>query len=249
MDDKEQSLLSEPDTPPSNAAAEAFARLSERVAGMEERLDGRMAMMTRALEHISIEKQSIEVPDYSPTLAKMGDYLASIAVQTKEMQGAPAMQLTPESMAGQIAEAAKEARESDKVIIGKSLDLHRRVYADLGEAIGNVRTKTQQRWHMLYTGIGTALAVSLLWLIYPGWAASIAPNAWHWRERVATRTMGEASLWNAGIRLMQVGNPESWQAIVDAADMRRDNSEIIAACERTTAKTGQPVQCTIKVSQ
>lgn len=152
-------------------------------------------------------------------------------------------------MAGRIAEAAKAARETDKATIGQSLDLHRRAYADLGEAIGKVRTRTEQRWYMLYTGIGTALAVSLLWLIYPGWAASVAPDAWHWPERVAIRTMGETSLWDAGIRLMQVGNPEGWQAIVDAADMRRDNSEIIAACERTIAKTGQPVRCTIKVNQ
>ncbi|WP_244309687.1 hypothetical protein [Sphingobium fuliginis] len=67
MDDEEQSLLNdrEPDALP-DAAAEAFAALSQRVAGMEERLDGRMAMMTRALEHIAIEKQSVEIPDYYP---------------------------------------------------------------------------------------------------------------------------------------------------------------------------------------
>ena len=60
MDD-EQSLLNEPEPEPRpNAAAEAFAHLSERVAAMEERLDGRMAVMARALEHIAIEKQSLE---------------------------------------------------------------------------------------------------------------------------------------------------------------------------------------------
>lgn len=249
MDDEEQSLLNgpEPAARP-DAAAEAFAALSQRVAGMEERLNGRMAMMTRALEHIAIEKQSIEIPDYTPTLAKIGGHLATLAPQMKRLADAPAMQLTPENMAGRIADAAKGARETDKATIGQSLDLHRRAHAELGEAIGKVRTRTEQRWHMLYTGIGTALAVSLLWLVYPGWAASIGPQSWHWPERVARRTMGEPTLWDAGIQLMRTGNPEGWQAIVDAADMARENRDTIAACERAATETKNPVRCLIRVA-
>ena len=76
----EQSLLNESEPEPRpNAAAEAFARLSERVADMDERLEGRMAVMARALEHIAVEKQSLEFPDYGPTLAKMNSYLATLA--------------------------------------------------------------------------------------------------------------------------------------------------------------------------
>jgi hypothetical protein len=248
MDDDEQSLLNEPEPAPRpDAAAEAFARLSERVAEMEERLDRRMAMMTRALEHIAIEKQSLEVPDYSPTLAKMGGHLASIAAQTKAMQESPALKITPESMADRIAEAAKAARETDKAAIGKSLDLHRRAHADLGEAIGKVRTLARQRWHMLYIGIGTALAVSLLWLVYPGWAASIGPQSWQWPERVARRVLGELTLWDAGIRLMRVGNPEGWQAIVNATDMARENRGTMTTCQKAAAKAKGPVRCTIRV--
>lgn len=247
MDD-EQSLLNEPEPEPRrNAAAEAFARLSERVADMEERLEGRMAVMGRALEHIAIEKQSIEFPDYGPTLAKMNGYLATLAGQTKKIMDAPAMQLTPESLAERISEAAKVARETDRATIRKSQELHRQAHADIQQATGAVRTKQQQRWHMLYCGGGAALAVTLLWLIYPGWAANIGPQGWLWPERVARRTLGEASLWDAGIRLMQAGNPEGWQAIVDAADMRRENSDTIAACERAAAKSKEPVRCTIRI--
>jgi hypothetical protein len=215
---------------------------------MEERLDGRMAMMTRALEHIAIEKQSIEIPDYTPTLAKIGGHLATLAPQMKRLANAPAMQLTPESMAGRIADAAKAAREADNATIGQSLDLHRRAHAELGEAIGKLRTRTEQRWHMLYTGIGTALAVSLLWLVYPGWAASICPQGWHWPERVARRVLGEPTLWDAGIRLMRTGNPEGWQAIVDSAEMTRENRDAIAACQKDAAKAKEPVRCTIRVT-
>jgi hypothetical protein len=247
MDD-EQSLLNEPESEPRpNAAAEAFAHLSERVAAMEERLEGRMAVMARALEHIAIEKQSLEIRDYGPTLAKMNGYLATLAGQTKKIMEAPAMQLTPEGMAERIDVAADAARATDKATIKKSLDLHHQTHADHMRAIGTVRTKQEQRWHMLYCGGGVALAISLLWLIYPGWAASIGPESWLWPERVARRTLGEPSLWDAGIRLMRAGNPEGWRVIVDAADLARENRDTIATCEKAAAKAGKPVRCTIGV--
>ena len=249
MDD-EQSLLNEPEPGPRpNAAAEAFARLLERVAAMEERLDGRMAVMARALEHIAVEKQSLEFPDYGPTLAKMNGYLATLAGQTKTIMDAPAMQLTPESMAERIDIAADAARATDKATIKKSLELHHQVHADQMRAIGTVRTKQKQRWHMLYCSGGAALAMSLLWLIYPGWAASIGPQSWLWPERVARRTLGEASLWDAGIRLMRAEDPDGWQAIVDAADLARENRDTVATCEKAAAKAGKPVRCTISIRE
>ena len=247
MDDA-QSLLNEPEPEPRpNAAAEAFAHLAERVAAMEERLDGRMAVMARALEHIAIEKQSLEFPDYGPTLAKMNSYLATLAGQTKNIMDAPAMQLTPESMAKRIDVAADAARATDKATIKKSLDLHHQAHADHMRAIGTVRTKQEQRWQMFCCGGGVALATALLWLIYPGWAASIGPQSWHWPEQVARSTLGEPSLWDAGIRLMRAGNPDGWQAIVDAADLARENRDTIATCEKAAAKAGKPVRCTISI--
>ena len=244
----EQSLLNEPEPEPRpNAAAQAFAHLSERVAAMEERLDGRMAVMARALEHIAIEKQSLEFPDYGPTLAKMNSYLATLAGQTKTIMEAPAMQLTPESMAERISEAAESARQTDRATIKKSLELHHQAHADQMRVVGTVRTKQRQRWHMLYCGGGAALAVSLLWLIYPGWAASIGPQSWLWPERVARRTLGEASLWDAGIRLMRTGNPEGWQVIVDAADLTRENRDSLAVCQRAAVKPKEPVSCKVRV--
>ncbi|RJG57267.1 hypothetical protein D0Z70_03415 [Sphingobium terrigena] len=247
MDD-EQSLLNESEPEPrSNAAADAFAHLSERVAAMEERLDGRMAVMARALEHIAIEKQSMEFPDYGPTLAQMNGYLAKVAGQTKTIMDAPAMQLTPESMAERIGEAAMAARETDRVTIKKSVELHHQVQVDQMRAIGTIRTKMEQRWQMFYCGGGAALVILLLWLIYPGWAASIGPQSWHWPERVARRTLGEASLWDAGIRLMRVGNPDGWQVILDAADLARENRDTIAACENAAVKSKKPVRCTISI--
>ena len=248
MDD-EQSLLNEPEPEPRpNAAAEAFTHLSERVAVMEERLEGRMAVMARALEHIAIEKQSLEFPDYGPTLAKMNGYLATLAGQTKTIMEAPAMQLTPERMAERIGQAAHAARETDRATIKKSQELHYHAHADQMRAVGTIRTKQEQRWQMFYCGGGAAVVISLLWLIYPGWAASIGPQSWLWPERVARRTLGEPTLWDAGIRLMRAGNPEGWRAIVDAADLARENRDSLAACQKAADEAKEPVSCTVRMT-
>jgi hypothetical protein len=152
-------------------------------------------------------------------------------------------------MAGRIAAAAETAREADRIAIKETRELLRQNNATMSNTVGTIRAKEEQRRHMLYA-IGIAiLAISLLWLIYPGWAASMAPQSWHWPERVARRTMGESTLWDAGIRLMRAGNPEGWRTIVDAADMRQANRDTIAACERAAEKSKEPVRCTIRIGR
>jgi hypothetical protein len=247
MDDA-QSLLNEPEPQP-DAAAEAFARLAARVAGMEERFERRVEMLTRAVEHVAIEKQSIEIPDYSPTLAKMNGVLANMTARMKGIEEAPALQITPESMGDRIAAAAGAARETDRIAIKEAQELHRQTVATMSRAAGRLHDRRQQRRQLLYAIGGAIFAISLLWLIYPGWAASIGPQSWLWPERAARRTMGEPTLWDAGMRLMRAGNPEGWQIIVDAADMRQANRDTIAACERAAAKAKEPVRCTIRIER
>lgn len=249
MDD-EQVLLNEPGSEASpNAAAEAFAHLAEQVTRIDDRMDRRMELLTSAVENVVREKQAIEIPDYTSTLGEMNGRLAAFAGKLKIIADSPALKLTPEAMGQEITKAAQAARETDRATIAKSQQLHREAHIDLQNSIGTVRTRQEQRLHMLYTSIGTALTVSLLWLIYPGWAANIAPRSWLWPEGVARRTMDEATTWDAGLRLMRADNPESWQVIVNAADIARDNRDTIAACERRAAKAKEPVRCTIRIGK
>lgn len=239
MDDRQ----SPPPEKEPETAAEAFARLDDRVAG----LDGRIALMARAVEHMAAERLNIEIPDYNPTLEKTNAYLAAIHKRMKAIEDAPALDMTPEDMGARIAASAEAAREADRIAIKEMRELNRQNNTAMNKAVGTLRAKEDQRRHMLYAIGGATLAVSLLWLIYPGWAASIGLQSWQWPERVARRSMGEPTLWDAGIRLMQAGNPEGWQAIVDAADMRQANRDTIAACERAAAKAKEPVRCTIRI--
>src|SRR3546814_14884868 len=105
MDD--HSLPSEPHPqPPTGTAAEAFARLDDRVAS----LDGRIALMVRAVEHMAAERLNIEIPDYTPTLEKTNAWLAAILKRLKAIEAAPALAMTPEDRGRLLDAAARNGR-------------------------------------------------------------------------------------------------------------------------------------------
>lgn len=243
----EQHLLNETE-PHVDAAAEAFARLAARVAVMEERLEGRMAMMTRALEHIAVEKQSIEIPDYTPTLGQMNTRLAAISQGLAGIAEKPAMQLTPEGLAARMDAAAENSRQTDSATLRDAREAHQEAAAIIRDLAGVVRKKHEQRKHLVSAAGGGVLAGCLLWSFLPGVVARTLPEGWHMPERMARDMVGEPTLWEAGTRIMRAGSPEAWQAIADAAEMRRDNRDTIDACERAAAKAKKPAHCTIKIA-
>ena len=217
------------DEPDSDPATRAF-----------NRLEGEMAMMRRAVEHLATEKSEIDIPDYSKTLGEMANRLVSIERQ-------PAMQMTPEDFEARMTAAAARARRDDEVLIVAAKRERGEAIRDLRTIIGTANTiYEQKRLRWWYVG-GGLLAGCLLWSVLPGFVARILPTSWHLPERIAARTVREPTLWDAGTRLMQAGNPEGWQAIVDAADMRQANRDAIDACLQRATKVKQPVRCTIRV--
>jgi hypothetical protein len=246
MDDA-QSLLNEPKPQP-ETAAEAFERLAARVAGMEERIERRVEMLTRAVEHVAIEKQNIEIPDYSPTLAKMNGVLANMTARMKGVEEAPALQVTPEALAEQINAAAAEARNEDRATLAEAKQKHVDAAQTLGKLVGRVAAYNDQRRRLLWAAGGGLLVGCLLWSFLPGTLARTLPTSWHLPERLAAHTVGEPTLWEAGSRLMRADSPQAWEAVAAAAQMRRDNRDIIAACEQAAAKAKRPVRCTIRIA-
>ncbi|MFC3783749.1 hypothetical protein GGR90_001149 [Sphingopyxis italica] len=243
MDEQQLPSKAPKPEPRQENAAEAFARLDDRVAGLDERI----ALMVRAVEHMAAERLNIEIPDYNPTLEKTNAYLAGITMRLKAIEDAPALDMTPEDMGERIAAAAQKAREGDRAGVQQVQQSQVDAVQALHRIIGNAHTREQQREH-IWWGIGCGvLAGCLLWAILPGVVARIMPVSWHWPERIAARTVREPTLWEAGARIMRAGRPDAWQAIVDAAEMRRDNRDAIDACEQQAVKAKQPVRCTIRI--
>src|SRR3546814_13593983 len=73
------------------------------------------------------------------------------------------------------------------------------------------------------------------------------PDSWQLPERMATRALAEPTLWDAGTHLMQRASPASWEGIVAAANLARDNREPIEACGAAAAKAKKTVRCPIEV--
>ncbi len=205
------------------------------------RLEGEMAMMRRAVEHLATEKSEIDIPDYSKTLGEMANRLVAIERQ-------PAMQMTPENFEARMTAAAARARRDDQATLAQAKREHGEAVRDLRAIIGTANSiYEQKRLRWWYVG-GGLLAGCLLWSALPGFVARILPTSWHVPERIAARTVREPTLWEAGTRIMHADSPEAWQSIAEAAEMRRDNREAIDACVQRAAKAKQPVRCTIRVT-
>ncbi|MEG8222342.1 DUF6118 family protein [Sphingomonas sp. HH69] len=203
----EQSALNEPKE---ETAAQAFARL-----------DGRIAMMARAVEHLAVERASIDVPDYSATLGQMNTRLAAVAQGLAAIAQKPAMQLTPEKMAARMDAAAVSARATDKETLREAREEHQDAARIIHSLVRTISSARQQRRHLIWAASGGLAAGCLLWSILPGVVLRALPTSWHMPENMAAHIMGEASLWDAGERMMHAGDPDAWEAITAAAETRR----------------------------
>ncbi|AJA11206.1 hypothetical protein SKP52_21760 [Sphingopyxis fribergensis] len=211
------------------------------------RLEGEIALMRRAVENLATEKANIDIPDYSSTLGEMAQHLDTAAKTLAAIAAKPAMEMTPETMGQRMDQAARKARQSDREQIAAAENRYDHAVRELGRMMASAKSAHEQREWLAWTGGGGVLAGCLLWAVVPGPIARAFPESWHMPEKIATRALGEPTIWEAGVRLLRVGSPEAWRAISDAAVMRHQNRETIANCEKTAAKTKRIVRCTVQV--
>lgn len=220
----------------SDPAAEAFARIERQ-----------MAMMRRAVEHLAAERADIVIPDYEATLAEMTKQLGAISGSIDNIGDHPAMQVTPHSFGRRIEAAAEAARRGDQGRINDAQNEIRQAAQAMRTVTTHARTSAEQRRKVFQAVSGGLLGGILLWSFLPGTIARAVPENWHWPERMATGMLDEGSGWAAGSRLMQADSPEAWSALVQAADLLRDDRDAIDACRKSAASSRQQVRCTIKI--
>ena len=236
----ELDLEPEPDPPAQEAAsdpaAEAFARL-----------EGELALMRRAVQHLAAERADIVIPDYGTTLTDMAKRLGAIARGINTIADHPAMQLTPDNLGARIEAVAESARRSDHDKIRQARADMDHATRDLRSLTAQARTAGEQRQQLFQVAGGCVLAGIFLWSFLPGTIARAMPDSWNWPERIATRMVGASSIWDAGARMMQAGDPQAWNALLHAANIQRDNREAIEACRKSAATSRQPVRCTVRI--
>jgi hypothetical protein len=234
MDD-EQSLLNEPE-PQEETAVQAFARL-----------DRRIAMMTRVVESMAVERMNIEVPDYSATLEQMNTRLVALTKGMAVIADKPAMTMTPEGLAARMNAAAEQSRTADRATLREARETHQALARIIHSLVGVLRGADEQRKRLLWAAEGGLAAGCLLWSILPGVVLRALPTSWHMPESMAAHVIGEPSLWDAGARMMRAADPDLWASINIATRMRHDNYDTIAACERTAVRARGQVRCVIRV--
>ncbi|OYX65074.1 MAG: hypothetical protein B7Y88_10400 [Sphingomonadales bacterium 32-64-17] len=220
--------------PDADPAAQAFARLAEKVDLLEAAITGLAAKREAA-------------PDYSDTLGEIAALLQKIRDAIQTLARRPAMQLTPDAMAEQIAVAATKARAADAATIRLAQERMEKVAGRLEYLEGTVVTARDQRRRLIRAaGIG-ALAGIMVWSFLPGSVARTAPTGWYWPERMAARML-DLDRWTAGERLMATAEPERWRMVLFSNAVVQENRDAIGKCRADSAKAKKAVRCTIDIS-
>lgn len=212
-----------------------------------DQLRGEVALLRRAVEGLTAARDSIDIPDYEPTLARTEQLLGLLVRQTDAMRKSPALTLTPENMGSRVnasvAETAnavrREAQASKSALDGAVVDLRR--------LAGSVRSaKDQKNWLFMVGGGGLFLGL-LLYALLAGPIARMMPTSWQWPERMAVRVLGKDTIWDAGRHLMVSASPQSWNEIAAAFNLADNNRKAIDKCREAAAKAEKAVRCTIEV--
>jgi Family of unknown function (DUF6118) len=220
----------------SDPAAEAFARL-----------EGEMALMRRAVQHLAAERADIIIPDYGATLTEMTKRLEEMVENLDCIEEHPAMQVTPDSFGRRIEAAAEAARRGDQTRINNAYNELRQATQDMRGVTSRARNSADQRRKVFQAVGGGVLGGILLWSFLPGTIARAVPENWHWPERMAEGMLNEPSGWEAGTRLMSADDPQAWSAVVQATRMTQANRQIIPGCIKKANAVGKPVWCTVSI--
>ena len=133
--------------------------VDEAGAAFEE-LRQEIALMRRAVAGLSAEHASIEVPDYSQTLGQMGKALNAILKTNKDLAEAPALRMTAQNWAEQIAAASSSARQADREALNQARSGFDEITRALTASFASARTADAQfNWVLCAAGGGLAVGV------------------------------------------------------------------------------------------
>ena len=176
-------------------------------------------------------------PDYAPTLGKMAASLAKIEAH-------PALQLTPDAFASQVRQARDAAQQQGSRDLSAAVQRVDGAAAELARlAVQQRAGREQNRWLAIVAGIGAVFGV-VIWVGFSGPIARALPAGWSVPEWMAAATL-RLDRWDAGARLMQNANGQSWARLVDASELARDNSDVLEKCRDAASKSGRPQRCVL----
>jgi hypothetical protein len=108
-----------------------------------------------------------------------------------------------------------------------------------------LRGLQQLRWLGIAAAVGVVAGFVLGWIV-PDFVDRAAPEDWHWPEEHAASLL-QRDGWAAGWRMLQVYDPQRWQALREASSIYQSNAKPLEDCRRRAAKVKKGVSCSISV--
>lgn len=212
-----------------------------------DRLSGRIHTLTAAFDRFGLRQDELVGRDYSEDLARIDQTWKKAREAFQNLAARPAMTLTPEAIAEQIEMAGRRVREADHGRWQSAQNQLEAVARSLEMRLGAARTRDEQnRW----VGVGAGIAAILAFIAgctIPSAVSRAAPESWHWPEKRAASQLSR-DMWSAGVRMMQVADPDSWNGLARSARLYDENRTAITACEEQAQRRKKAVTCSIDVS-
>ncbi|MFL9840464.1 DUF6118 family protein [Sphingomonas sp. ST-64] len=173
-------------------------------------LRAEISLLRRAVERLTDERTS--QPDYAPSLEAIAKRLEDVSVSVQRVSEKPALKLTPEAMAREIATASTAGRERDREMLHCAAANMNGAAGTLSAALAGARSAAEQNRELLHNRVAFAVAGMVAFAILPGAVARSLPVSWAVPERIASRMLG-VNMWRAGQQMMAKADPERWEQI------------------------------------
>jgi Family of unknown function (DUF6118) len=206
--------------PEGDPAAKAFIEMRNALAGM-----------TMAVNKMAGEWNALEIPDYTETLGKMTTNFEALAEELEELAAKPALELTPDALAKQIAAAGAVARKVEQESLASATATFVKLGSEMAGFLASARTENEQNKWVLGFG-GLCLAFGLVAAtVLPGLIDRAMPKSWHWPEKAAAAALSR-NMWDSGERLQAVADQSRWEARTKIETATKGSNARIAACLR-----------------
>jgi hypothetical protein len=136
--------------PPPDPAALAFDKLRREIV-----------FLRVGIEHLAEAPSKIDIPDYTDTLAAIRAENQSLGAHYKKLRDAPALAITPDQLAEQIAAAGMNARKTEQMALAKATSDNATLSRELSRYLEQART-AQEQWKWILWTAGLSFAAGLL---------------------------------------------------------------------------------------
>jgi hypothetical protein len=205
-----------------------------------EDLRAEVSVLRRAVEALPAAIAENRPPDYAADLGVLGKGLDAIGTQLDAIQKYPALRMTPAQQGQDIANAGSNMLREATQKLDYAANIADRERDNLKSLIGTARRKDEQRTWLIRAALG-GLVVGLV--VFP-LLARVLPFGLN--SYVAAWIVGK-DRWQAGLALMEAGNPDGWSQLTADANLAAANRDKIATCRAAAAKAKQEQGCTITV--